>query len=394
MKVVIGIVLISLVILGLIAYMILMLNAREMIFCGDLKNENGTNAQITRVYTTDLNANETLSEIIVKMNESDTESVQKSDITEVLAQYQNIIYAPVFTISVTQADSSTYIIDGQVLNGLDENGDPVQTSLVDRYLYYMNGLLHGDLGNSYQRKLPVTDIFAQKYPYTIKLAACAIVLEAIMGIGAGIISAVKRYSFWDILVTLTTSILVAVPAFWLGMLLQLFFGVILKDATGGAISMPISGAGGSSSQYQDWMHYVLPTITLASVSTAYAARIMRSQLLDVMNQDYIRTAKAKGLSNRAIIVKHALKNALIPVVTYIGVDFGGMLSGAILTETVFNWPGIGYEVYRAISMRDWPIVMGGVTLIVVVVMVINLLVDISYAFLDPRIRLGGPSDKA
>ena len=124
MKVVIGIVLISLVILGLIAYMILMLNAREMIFCGDLKNENGTNAQITRVYTTDLNANETLSEIIVKMNESDTESVQKSDITEVLAQYQNIIYAPVFTISVTQADSSTYIIDGQVLNGLDENGDP------------------------------------------------------------------------------------------------------------------------------------------------------------------------------------------------------------------------------------------------------------------------------
>ena len=121
---------------------------------------------------------------------------------------------------------------------------------------------------------------------------------------------------------------------------------------------------------------------------------MRSQLLDVMNQDYIRTAKAKGLSNRAIIIKHALKNALIPVVTYIGVDFGGMLSGAILTETVFNWPGIGSEVYRAISMRDWPIVMGGVTLIVVVVMVINLLVDISYAFLDPRIRLGGPSDKA
>lgn len=124
MKIVIGIVLISLVILGLIAYMILMLNAREMIFCGDLKNEVGTGAQITRVYTTDLNANETLSEIIVKMNESATESVQKSDITEVLAQYQNIIYAPVFTISVTQADTSTYIIDGEVYNGLDENGDP------------------------------------------------------------------------------------------------------------------------------------------------------------------------------------------------------------------------------------------------------------------------------
>ena len=277
---------------------------------------------------------------------------------------------------------------------LDENGDPVPETMWNRYVYYMTGLLHGDLGQSYQRKLPVTDIFLQKYPYTVKLAACAIVLEAIMGIGAGIISAVKRYSFWDILVTLTTSVLVAVPAFWLGMLLQLFFGVLIKDWTGGAFSLPISGAGGPSSQYQDWIHYILPAITLASVSTAYAARIMRSQLLDVMNQDYIRTAKAKGLSNRAIIWKHALKNALIPVVTYIGVDFGAMLSGAILTETVFNWPGIGSEIYRAISMRDWPLVMGGVTLIVVVVMVINLLVDVSYAFLDPRIRLGGPSDKA
>ncbi len=270
---------------------------------------------------------------------------------------------------------------------LDENGDPVPETLWNRYVYYMTGLVQGDLGSSYQRKLPVTEIFAAKYPYTVKLAVCAIVLEAIMGIGAGIISAVKRYSFWDILVTLTTSVLVAVPAFWLGMLLQLFFGVYLHV-------LPISGAGGASSQFQDWAHYILPAITLASVSTAYAARIMRSQLLDVMNQDYIRTAKAKGLSNRAIIWKHALKNALIPVVTYIGVDFGAMLSGAILTETVFNWPGIGYEMYRAISSRDWPIVMGGVTLVVVVVMVINLIVDISYAFLDPRIRLGGSSEKA
>lgn len=139
---------------------------------------------------------------------------------------------------------------------------------------------------------------------------------------------------------------------------------------------------------------LLPVLSLSLSPMAYITRLTKTSMLDALGQDYIRTAKAKGLSNRAIIIKHALKNALIPVVTYIGVDFGGMLSGAILTETVFNWPGIGYEVYRAISMRDWPIVMGGVTLIVVVVMVINLLVDISYAFLDPRIRLGGPSDKA
>lgn len=270
----------------------------------------------------------------------------------------------------------------------DENGDTIPVPLWEQYIRYMDDLLHGDLGTSYQKKRPVTDIFAEKYPYTVKLAVCAICLEAVMGIGAGLVSAIKRYSFWDILVTLITSVLVAVPAFWLGMILQLIFGIWLKDLTGGAISLPISGAGGPNSQYMDWVHYILPAFTLAAVSTAYTARIMRSQLLDVMNQDYIRTAKAKGLSGRAVILHHALKNALIPVVTYIGIDFGAMMAGAILTETVFNWPGVGSEIYRAISSRDWPLVMGGVTIIIVVVMVINLLVDISYAFLDPRIRLG------
>ncbi len=275
--------------------------------------------------------------------------------------------------------------DGNAI--LDENGDPVQTSLVDRYLYYMNGLLHGDLGNSYQRKLPVTDIFAQKYPYTVKLAACAIVLEAIMGIGAGIISAVKRYSFWDILVTLTTSILVAVPAFWLGMLLQLFFGVILKDATGGAISMPISGAGGSSSQYQDWMHYVLPTITLASVSTAYAARIMRSQLLDVMNQDYIRTAKAKGLSPAKIVFKHALRNALLPVVTVLGTLAASILTGTFVIEKIFAIPGMGKYFIESINNRDYPVIMGTTVFYSSVLIIMLFLVDIAYGILDPRINL-------
>ena len=270
----------------------------------------------------------------------------------------------------------------------DENGNTIPVPIWEQYIRYMDDLLHGDLGTSYQKKRPVTDIFAEKYPYTVKLAVCAICLEAVMGIGAGLVSAIKRYSFWDILVTLITSVLVAVPAFWLGMILQLTFGIWLKDLTGGAISLPISGAGGPNSQYMDWVHYILPAFTLAAVSTAYTARIMRSQLLDVMNQDYIRTAKAKGLSGRAIILHHALKNALIPVVTYIGIDFGAMMAGAILTETVFNWPGVGSEIYRAISSRDWPLVMGGVTIIIVVVMVINLLVDISYAFLDPRIRLG------
>ncbi len=274
----------------------------------------------------------------------------------------------------------------------DDAGNPVETPMWKRYVMYVTGLLQGDLGTSYQRKgQAVADILLAKYPYTIKLAIVAIILETIIGIGAGMISAIKRYSFWDVLVTLITSILVAMPAFWLGMLLQLFFGVVLKNATDGAFYLPVSADFSPYSEFQSWVYYILPSVTLAAVSTAYTARIMRSQLLEVMNQDYIRTARAKGLSRKSVIWHHALKNALIPVVTYIGNDFGGMMAGAILTETVFNWPGVGNETYRAISQRDWPIVLGSVTVIVVLVMVINLIVDVSYAFLDPRIRFDSSS---
>ena len=275
----------------------------------------------------------------------------------------------------------------------DENGETIETPMWDRYFNYLGGLLHGDLGRSYQRGTDVSTMILDAYPFTVQIAIVAIVIEAIVGIGAGIISAIKRYSFWDILVTLTTSLLVAMPAFWLGLLLQLIFGIWLKDVTGGAVALPVSGVPGPRPMFPGWMYYVLPAITLAAVSTAYTARIMRSQLIEVMNQDYIRTAKAKGLSKRSIIFHHALKNALIPVVTYVGMDFGAMLAGAILTETVFNWPGIGQMTYQAITRRDWPIVMGSVTVIVIVVMVINLIVDVSYAFLDPRIRLGNKSEK-
>ncbi|MDO4798605.1 MAG: ABC transporter permease [Coriobacteriales bacterium] len=271
----------------------------------------------------------------------------------------------------------------------DENGNTIETPLWKRYVQYLAGLLHGDLGRSYQQNgKPVATILGEKYPYTIRLAIVAIIIESIIGIAAGMISAIKRYSAWDVGVTLVTSTMVAMPAFWFGMLQQLFWGVFLKNVTDGAFYLPISGAGGPHAEFEGWVYYILPALTLAAVSTAYTARIMRSQLLEVLNQDYIRTARAKGLSRKAVIWRHALKNALIPVVTYIGMDFGGMLAGAILTETVFNWPGVGFETYRAITQRDWPIVMGSVTVIVIVVMIINLLVDVSYAFLDPRIRLG------
>ncbi|MCE5204049.1 MAG: ABC transporter permease [Coriobacteriales bacterium] len=243
-----------------------------------------------------------------------------------------------------------------------------------------------DLGTSIYNGRRVTDILGETYPYTVRLAICAIIVEIIVGIGAGVISATKKGSFLDVLVTLSTSILVALPVFWLGIMLQYAFGIWLKDLTGARFYLPPTGASG---EFASWVYLILPAITLAAVSTAYAARIMRSQLLEVIGQDYIRTAYAKGLSRRKVLWGHAMKNAMIPVVTFIGLDFGAMLSGAILTETVYNWPGVGYTIYRAIVGRDFPIVYGGVTVILFAVMFVNLLVDVSYAFLDPRIRFGG-----
>ena len=257
-----------------------------------------------------------------------------------------------------------------------------------QYGYYVSALVQGDLGSSMQKGREVTEILFDKFPNTVRLAVSAILVEIVIGLLAGIISAVKQYSFWDVLVTLSTSILVSVPVFWLGMLLQMFFGIKLKEWTGGAVFLPISGMGDPP----DLMHLILPSITLASVSTAYVARIMRSQMLEAMGQDYIRTARAKGLSERVVVFKHGLKNALIPVVTFIGLDLGALMAGAILTETVFSWPGIGREIYLAVTQRDWPVVMGGVVLVVFIVMVVNLLVDISYAVLDPRIRYGGTAE--
>lgn len=258
-----------------------------------------------------------------------------------------------------------------------------------QYANYLVKLTQGDLGNSISTGRPVKDILLEKYPYTIKLALVAILVEIVIGVFAGIISAIKQRSFWDVLVTLATSISVSLPVFWLGLMMQYFFGIWLKDATGGAFYLPISGASGP---LPTWMYYILPSITLASVSTAYSARIMRTQLIEVQGMDFVRTAKAKGLSNRRILWGHEMKNALIPVVTFIGLDFGAMFAGAVLTETVFNWPGVGYTISRAIFARDFQVVIGGVTVILFAVMIINLLVDISYAFLDPRIRFGGSED--
>ena len=243
-----------------------------------------------------------------------------------------------------------------------------------QYWRYIKQLAKGDLGTSYRYRRSVNSILGEHYLYSIKLAFAAIIIEIILGIFTGIISAIKKYSFWDILATISTTLLVCIPVYWLGMVMQVVFGLKLG-------LLPMSGYGDGSIRY-----YILPALALASVSTAYVARMMRSTMLESLSNDYIVTAYAKGLSQFKVVGKHALKNALIPVVTLIGVDLGSLMGGAILTETVFNWPGIGRAVYLAILQRDAPVVIGGTIILVMIFVMMNLLVDILYAFLDPRIR--------
>ncbi len=243
-----------------------------------------------------------------------------------------------------------------------------------QYWRYVKQLTKGDLGTSYRNRRPVSEILSDHYLNSIRLAIAAIIIEIIIGIFAGIISAIKKYKFWDTLITVSTTLTVCVPVFLVGMMLQLAFGLNLN-------LLPISGMGDGSIRY-----YILPAITLASVSTAYIARMTRSSMLEAMSNDYITAAYAKGLSRFKVIGKHALKNALIPIVTLIGLDLGTLMGGAVLTETVFNWPGIGRVIYLAILQRDTPVVMGGTLILVIIFILINLIVDIVYSWLDPRIR--------
>lgn len=242
-----------------------------------------------------------------------------------------------------------------------------------QYFNYMNKLIHGDLGNSYRFKRPVIDILLDAAPKTAQLAIFAIILESILGIIAGVIAAVKRYSFWDSLITLAALAGSSIPIYWLGMLMQYWFGLKLK-------LLPISGYGGFS-------HMILPGIALASASTALVALMTRSSFLEVSQMDYVTTARAKGLPPIKVTFVHVLRNAMIPVITVIGLDLAALMGGAVLTETVFSWPGIGRTIYQAILMRDAPVVLGGTLFLAIVFVVVNFIVDLLYALFDPRIRL-------
>ncbi|MBT9166636.1 MAG: Glutathione transport system permease protein GsiC [Chloroflexi bacterium] len=236
----------------------------------------------------------------------------------------------------------------------------------------MSRLLQGDLGISTHSRRPVTTEIWDRFPNTVELAVAAMAIATLIGVVAGVISATKRNSIFDNASMLVALFGVSVPVFWMGLMLMLLFAVILGW-------LPATGRG-------TILHLLLPSITLATASTAIIARMTRSSMLEVLHQDFITTARAKGLREQIVVYKHALKNALIPVVTIIGLQFGLLLSGAVITETVFAWPGVGRLMVGSIMARDFPVVQGTVLLIALTFVFINLFVDILYSFLDPRIR--------
>lgn len=241
-----------------------------------------------------------------------------------------------------------------------------------QYGNYMIKLVKGDLGESYKTGRPVrTEIFS-RFPDTLRLAFWGMVFAVVLSIPIGIISATKQYSAIDSVSMVFALLGVATPNFWLGLLLIIVFSLHLRW-------FPSAGAEG-------WRSLILPVITLGTGCMANITRTTRSSMLEVIRQDYIRTAKAKGVSHKVTIWKHALKNALIPVVTVIGLQFGSLLGGAVLTETVFAWPGVGTYLVNSIKAKDTPAVLGCVIIFSICFSIVNLLVDILYAFIDPRIK--------
>ncbi len=269
-----------------------------------------------------------------------------------------------------------------------------------QYVEYLWGVLHGDLGVSFVTKRPVWDEFFTLFPATLELSLCAMVFSVALGLPAGVIAAVNRGKFFDRALMSTALIGYSMPIFWWALLLIIVVsGYLGLTPVSGRLSLLFyfdnptgfmlidsllsgqKGALGSAIQ-----HLILPTIVLGTIPLAVIARQTRSAMLEVLSEDYIRTAKAKGLTPRRVNGVHALRNALIPVITVIGLSVGTLLGGAILTETIFSWPGIGKWMLDSISRRDYPVVQGGLLLIAVMVMIVNLTVDVLYGLINPKIR--------
>jgi ABC-type dipeptide/oligopeptide/nickel transport system permease component len=272
--------------------------------------------------------------------------------------------------------------------GLD---DPVWVQYVD----FWKRTIHWDLGFSFVNNRSVNEIFGDKAVNSIRLGIWAMIIEVVVGIAVGLLSAVRRYSLSDRVTTILTAAASALPVFVLGFVFQYLFAVKpnewgwpdwarLKTSTIGPDTWTLFFIPTG----EQWRYLILPATALASVGTALLARMMRGSMLEVLRADYMRTARAKGLRERDIVVRHGLRNAMLPVVTLIGVDFGTVIGIAVLTETTFSWPGLGSAIVEAVRQRDLPVILGLTLVVVLIFAIVNLIVDISYAWFDPRIRYG------
>ncbi len=286
------------------------------------------------------------------------------------------------------------VVDEGVVQRIEERYG-LNDSLPTQFVNYWERTVQWDLGESFLNRRSVNEILGEKAVNSLRLGIWAILIEIVVGISVGLLSALRRYSFSDRLTTVLTAAASAVPVFVLGFVLQYLFAVLPnKQGWPEWASLRTSGLGPDTWTFffiptgEQWRYLILPAVTLACVSTALAARMTRGSMLEVLRADYMRTAKAKGLSERNVVLKHGLRNAMLPVVTLIGIDFGTVIGAAILTETTFSWPGLGSEIANAVGARDLPVLLGLSLAVVLAFALINLLVDISYAFFDPRIRLG------
>jgi ABC-type dipeptide/oligopeptide/nickel transport system permease component len=244
-----------------------------------------------------------------------------------------------------------------------------------RYLRYLGQVATGDLGRSIQQSRPVVDELADAWPATLQLATVALALAAVVGIATGVVSAVWPNSFFDAVSRLSSLFGLSMPVFWTGLVLIVVFAFWLPW-------LPVGGVGSPA-------HLVLPAVTLALPSIAMIARMTRSSVLEVLREDYVRTARAKGVGERLVVAKHALRNAAIPILTLVGLQAGQLMGGAVLTETVFAWPGLGRLMVKAIFARDYVLLQGAVLIFAMAFVVINLVVDLSYGMLDPRVSRQG-----
>jgi peptide/nickel transport system permease protein len=292
--------------------------------------------------------------------------------------------------------------------------------IITQFGRYLNDLLHGDLGDSVSQRRPVSTLLAERLPVTLQLSMAALIIATAIGIPLGVLSAYRHNSATDVATMVGANVGVSVPVFLLGLLLQFVFAKTLKDTPVGLPpSGPLDAGIVPTPFYERWglpkngpfefisnmdilngaliwrwdivgnamLHLILPAIALATIPMAIIARMTRSSLLDVLGLDYVRTARAKGLRERMVVVRHALRNSLLPVVTVIGLSLGTLIGGAILTETIFNLTGVGKTVYDAITARDYTVVQGFTLVIAIAFVIVNLITDIVYTFLDPKVRV-------